>query len=260
MNTLTEDDIHQLAEVFKALADPARLQILGAIAAQPMTGKALAEQLGLTAPTISHHMAKLVAAGLVTATPDAQRRTYTLNEETLRGLGRTGAEPPVAATGNDLSDAERERAKTLRDFFDGPRLKQIPAQRRKRVIVLQHLLTRFAPDRGYPEKEVNALLREAHDDVATLRRELVDYGYMNRADGIYRVAGALPARGPTVAQEILGDEHAWLHDLLQGATSRVLDGHNTTINRAPDDQGDHAGSPLPDRAAVNPMPGGDQRR
>ena len=227
MSEQTEQErVERLVEVFKALADPARVRILGAVAERPLTGKDLSERLGLTPPTISHHMHRLVEAGLVSVRADAQRRLYELDEATLRGLGRDaaggggrGTAPPAA---DAADDAARERAKVLRDFFDGPRLKSIPTQRKKRVVVLQHLLERFAPDRDYPEKEVNALLREAHEDVATLRRELVDYGYMTREAGVYRVARSLPARGSTVAQEISADEHAWLGALLAGATARAL--------------------------------------
>ena len=217
---LSDPEVDRLSAVFKALADPARLRILGAVAERPHSGKDLSERLGLTPPTISHHMAKLAAAGLVTVTPDAQRREYALNEVALRALGRPAAPATVHEPPED--PVERERAKTLRDFFDGPRLTQIPAQRRKRVFVLQHLLERFLPDREYPEKEVNALLKVAHDDVATLRREMVDYGYLTRESGVYRVAGSLPDRGPTVAQEMPGDERAWLRALLADATSRAL--------------------------------------
>ena len=220
---MDDQRIGRLAEVFKALADPARLRILGAIAERPQTGRELSDRLGLTPPTISHHMARLVEAGLVRVTPDAQRRSYSLDLAVLRDLSGAGAAPrDVPATGD--TDGDRERAKVLRDFFAGERLKQIPAQRRKRVIVLQHLLTRFEPNRDYPEREVNDLLRPAHADVATLRRELVDYGYMTRSNGVYRVAAALPARGPTVAQEIVGDEASWLRDLVAGATTRALRG------------------------------------
>ncbi len=228
-----DDRLVTLAATLRTLADPARLRILGALAEGTMTGTELAERLGLTAPTISHHMAKLVAAGVVSVTPDAQRRRYALDAWALRDLGRDGSS--VGARAGDVSAratsqadaspeaaAERERTKVLRDFFDGSRLRSIPAGRRKRVIVLRHLLERFAPGRDYPEREVNDLLREAHEDVATLRRELVDYGYMTREAGVYRVAESLPERTPTIAQEILGDEHAWLSGLIAGAAHRAL--------------------------------------
>ncbi len=227
---MDDQRIGRLAEVFKALADPARLRILGEIAERPRTGRELSERLGLTPPTISHHMARLADAGLVRVTPDAQRRTYSLDLAALRDLSRDVTPPTEAQAADETGDDDPERAKVLRDFFVGERLKQIPAQRRKRVIVLQHLLTRFEPNRDYPEREVNDRLRPAHDDVATLRRELVDYGYMTRSNGVYRVAAALPARGPTVAQEIVGDEASWLRDLVAGATTRALRGDASNLD------------------------------
>ncbi len=219
----TKED--RLAEVFAALADPTRLRILGQIAERSMTGSDLSKSLGLTPPTISHHMTRLARAGLVTVIADGNRRHYRLNESTLASAGRAAARSPgrherVESVNSDPDAAER--ARVLRDFFEGEGLKQIPAQRKKRVIVLQHLVERFEPGRDYPEKEVNAILRVAHDDVATLRRELVTYGYMTRANGVYRLAGALPSRGATVAQEISGGEHGWLEELVASATTRAI--------------------------------------
>jgi hypothetical protein len=215
--------LNRLVDVFKALGDPSRLRILGAVAERPRTGKELGDLLAVGAPTVSHHVAKLVEAGLVAVKRDGQSRIYALDEAALGALTRLVAqrrdpELPGLSAGDDDEEA-RERAKAIRDFFDGPKLKQIPAQRKKRVIILQHLLARFEPQREYLEKEVNALLREAHEDVATLRRELVDYGFMMRTGGVYRVAHALPQRSVQVGQEITGDEHAWLRRLLAEATA-----------------------------------------
>lgn len=226
---MDEDRNERLTRLFKGLSDPARLRILGALAEAPRTGRELSERIGLTPPTISHHMARLVGAGLVRVDVVGDRRAYVLDNSVLRGLSRDAdghdAFAPAGPTGTAAEGGDgEERAKVIRDFFVGDRLKQIPAQRKKRVSVLRHLLGRFAPARDYPEREVNDLLRLAHDDVATLRRELVDYGFMTRRAGVYRVAETLPARGPTVAQEIVGDEHAWLRDLVGRATARALGG------------------------------------
>jgi hypothetical protein len=217
-----ESLLERLVEAFKALGDPSRLRILGAVAERPRTGKELADLLAVGAPTVSHHVAKLVDAGLIEVRRDGQSRIYALDEAALGALTRLAAQRPPPELPEQVSadDAEaQERGKVIRDFFDGARLKQVPAQRKKRVIVLQHLLTRFEPRRDYPEKEVNAILREAHEDVATLRRELVDYGFMTRSGGVYRVAHALPPRSTQVGQEITGDEHAWLRRLLAEATA-----------------------------------------
>lgn len=216
-HSLDEDHVARLTQVFRALADPARLRILGALADSPRTGSDLSTLLGLTPPTISHHVAKLAGAGLISTTPDAQRRIYALNNEAFQALARSTAEPVPALLGLPSDDVERERGKTLRDFFSGETLKQIPAQRRKRVFVLQHLVERFTPETDYPERSVNEILKGAHPDFATLRRELVDYGFMTRESGVYRVAAALPIRGPNVAQEIPGNEHDWLRTVLDRA-------------------------------------------
>jgi hypothetical protein len=206
--------LEDISLLFKALADPARLRILGLLAERPHAGHELADRLGLTPPTISHHMRRLVAARLVDVAPDAQSRIYSLRTDAIREFSASVLNQGAAP------ESEEENA-VLRAFFDGRRLRRIPASRKKRVVVLRRLLERFAPGRDYPEAEVNELLREAHDDVATLRRELVDYGFMVRDRGIYRLATELPGRGSTVAQEV-GNEHSWFEELVATATARAI--------------------------------------
>ena len=226
MNT---ERLEDLSLLFKALADPARLRILGLLAERAHAGHEIADRLSLTPPTISHHMRRLVAARLVDVAPEAQSRIYSLRTDAIRELSGTVLSDPGARPASEEENA------VLRSFFDGPRLRQIPASRKKRVIVLRRLLERFSPDRSYPESEVNDLLREAHDDVATLRRELVDYGFMVRDRGIYRVATQLPTRGSTVAQEV-GNEQAWFEQLVAGATARVIHGRKVPGPEMPSGQ------------------------
>ncbi len=62
------DEATQLAALFRVLGEPARLQLLSLIAAQP-TGEAcvcqLTEPLGLSQPTVSHHLKVMYEAGLL---------------------------------------------------------------------------------------------------------------------------------------------------------------------------------------------------
>jgi hypothetical protein len=207
--------VEEIVEVFKALADTTRLRLIALLAERPRTGKELADLLEVGPPTISHHIAKLEHAGLVKVKREGQSRIYSFDPTAIRRLASSPTSPESAIDAeSDLDAAEAERRKVLRDFFAGDRLKQIPAQRKKRVIALQHLVAKFDPSREYPEREVNDILRVAHEDYATLRRELVDYGFMTRAGGIYRVARDLPTRSEHVRQEITGDEHLWLRNLL----------------------------------------------
>ena len=51
----------------------------------------------------------------------------------------------------------------------------------------------FEPGRRYPEREVNRRLRAYHDDVAAMRRHLVDEGFLRRERGEYwRIGGSFP--------------------------------------------------------------------
>jgi len=93
--------------------------------------------------------------------------------------------------------------------------------RRARVAVLLELLRRFDPGRRYAESEVNDILREAHEDVAFLRRELVGYRYLSRDAGEYGVNEEPPRREANEAQEVPVGEPAWLGSLIRSAVSEA---------------------------------------
>jgi hypothetical protein len=79
--------------------------------------------------------------------------------------------------------------KVVRSFLRDGRLVSIPAKPSKRDLLLPVILDRcFPEDRDYEEKEVNMRLALLHQDVAALRRYLVDGGWMTREAGIYRRA------------------------------------------------------------------------
>ncbi|NJN54916.1 MAG: DUF2087 domain-containing protein [Anaerolineae bacterium] len=65
-------------------------------------------------------------------------------------------------------------------------MRRIPTQQKKRQVIMEKLVEEFEPDHDYTEQEVNRILIEFHDDVATLRRELIACHLMTRASGIYR--------------------------------------------------------------------------
>lgn len=82
---------------------------------------------------------------------------------------------------------QRSRAPEERFFRADGSLRAIPAQRSKREAVYERIAAAFEPSRTYPEAEVNEVLRRFHEDVATLRRELVVTKRLVRTkDGIYK--------------------------------------------------------------------------
>ena len=110
---------------------------------------------------------------------------------------------PFAAAAAAMARRDEDQAKfegrVLRAFVRDGRLASIPAQDRKRQVVLRWLLDTCFPDTGpIVERDVNMRLALRHPDVAALRRYLVEAGLMTRDHGVYRRATA-PA--PEVSSE-----------------------------------------------------------
>lgn len=183
--TSSEINLEARADLFKALGHPVRLLILNLIRLAPRHGEELAAILGLTPATISHHLTRLAEAGLIEGRRDQYYQTYSLMDDVFkRTLGEVVSLPQQGLTRRVEEDAYR--AKVLDTFLRHGRLKQIPGQMKKRQIILAKLVEEFEPERDYTEMEVNRILVEFHEDVATLRREMVGFRLMKRAGGIYR--------------------------------------------------------------------------
>jgi hypothetical protein len=75
--------------------------------------------------------------------------------------------------------------KVLTAFINNGQLVTIPAKLKKQRVVLDYIVQRFEPGRGYHELDVNALLKPLHPDVATLRRLLITEKLMTRENSIY---------------------------------------------------------------------------
>ena len=89
---LTADEAERIAHTFKALGDPTRVRLLSLIAASD-GGEAcicdLTEPVGLSQPTVSHHMKLLVDAGLATREQRGRWAYYRVVTDTLEQASRT---------------------------------------------------------------------------------------------------------------------------------------------------------------------------
>ncbi len=86
---LEADEAEQLASALKVIADPARLRLLSLIQAQPGHEACvchLTEPLGLSQPTVSHHLKKLTDAGLVEREQRGSWAYFHVREEPLAAL------------------------------------------------------------------------------------------------------------------------------------------------------------------------------
>ena len=180
-----EANLEARAALFKALGHPARLLIVNLVDMKPRHNAELAEILNLTTATVAYHLKQLELAGVLEPDQSQYILNYRLNKVVLSGsLADLVHMPQPALTMDAEQDAYRK--KVYKAFFKHGRLVQIPAQRRKREAVLEKIVDAFEPGRPYDEMEVNHLLLEFHDDVAALRRGMIEMGLMTRERGVYR--------------------------------------------------------------------------
>lgn len=78
---------------------------------------------------------------------------------------------------------EEQRDKIIVKYFpqgiQGP-LKTFDMKEKSKLVVLRELVKRFDPKKYYTEKEVNEILEETYHDYVTLRRYLIEYGFLDR--------------------------------------------------------------------------------
>src|SRR5215212_18313 len=73
-------------EVFRALADPTRREILQLLRAGEMSAGEIAKRFDMTKPSMSHHFAILKQADLVTTRREGQQIIYALNTTVMEDL------------------------------------------------------------------------------------------------------------------------------------------------------------------------------
>lgn len=88
-----------------------------------------------------------------------------------------------------LGAVYEEEEHVLRRYFRGGRLREIPAKRSKRLIILSRLALEFDIGVRYTEQQINLTLKQFHNDHAALRRYLVDEGFLSRERGQYWRSG-----------------------------------------------------------------------
>jgi hypothetical protein len=77
-----------------------------------------------------------------------------------------------------------EREKILSAVFKSLsplKLKLFSAKEKKKIVTLQKIMEQFEKGKIYTEKEVNQILKDIYDDFPTIRRYLIEYGFMERS-------------------------------------------------------------------------------
>jgi hypothetical protein len=180
--------------MLKALADESRLKLLQLMNEGEITVGDLAQRVDLGEPTVSHHLTRLREAGLVTLRMAGNQRFYRLNTTGLNRFKQmvdTIEQLPAPAEPLAADDAwiaalgwSAEDQQVLRETTNSGQITTLPSRQKKLFVLLRWLATLFQADRLYSELEVNSILKAVYsEDYVSLRRDLVDMGYLRRERG-----------------------------------------------------------------------------
>lgn len=79
-------------------------------------------------------------------------------------------------------DEEEKVLSSMFSSIEPLKLITFPAREKKKIVVLKKIAEQFERDKKYSEKEINAILKEIYEDFATIRRYLIEYGFMGRTN------------------------------------------------------------------------------
>ncbi len=189
------------AEIVGLLADGDRLRAVAALVLGASATEEVVAASGLDVRSAVTALGRLADHGLV----DRDEHGWRLAEEALRSSARASAAATASAPGDEHDGVPAEEARVLRAFVKDRRLTSIPAQRSKRLVILDLLAKDFEPGHHYSEAMVNLILGQWHADTASLRRHLVDEELLARDRGTYwRIGGTFDPAGasddPAVAE------------------------------------------------------------
>lgn len=171
------------------LADADRRRVLAAVELGAGTLEATTTATGLPEHRVAKAIGKLVDAGLLTSSGGV----LAVDGEAIAGAARRARQRPPRTEHAAELPAIR---KVLDAFVHDGQLTAIPAAPSKRRTVFDWLARRFEPGRRYREAEVTAMLDGHAEDAVTLRRYLVDAGFLDRRDGVYWRSGGTVELSP----------------------------------------------------------------
>jgi hypothetical protein len=178
-------EIKQSIEIMKALADSSRLQVINSLFEKPQYVEELSNRLNLAASTVSFHLKKLEGAGLISKIKEQYYFVYKVNDDLLNLTLRKFISFDNLEKFNQEKRMEDYRKKVLKTFFKKNKLIKLPVQHKKKLIILEEIISEFNFDRKYDEPTIDHTINKFFEDHCTIRRLFIEEGMMKRDNGIY---------------------------------------------------------------------------
>lgn len=148
--------------------------------------KQIAKELGIANSTVRNHRYKLrekekqskLFVALMESLQDKTSRP--INQSDSGKIEEIHKTATMVDDRYDITDSERE--KTIKAYIseDG-KIKQFPSKEKKKIILLREIMNKFARGKEYSEQDVNFILMDIYEDYATIRRALIEYGFLERS-------------------------------------------------------------------------------
>jgi len=171
-------------QIFKCLADTSRLQIIKSLIKEDMYVERLAGRLNLSPATISSHLKKLEEIGAVQSRKEQYYTVYSLCPDVFSPNIIDLINKENSGTEEDERD-EIYRQKVISTFMADGKIAKMPAQLKKKLILIEEICRAFEMGKSYTEKEMNIAIADYYDDFCMVRRVFIDYGLFSRENGIY---------------------------------------------------------------------------
>ncbi|MEG1004329.1 MAG: DUF2087 domain-containing protein [Clostridium sp.] len=155
--------------------------------ASGLTDKEIALKLGVAQSTIRNHryklrekekQARLFLATMELIALNTNKKVNILDKDKLCDAHKT------ATTIDDRYNiTDKERESTIKNYMNETgAIKTFPAKEKRKIIILSEIVKQFSKEKKYNEKEINRILKRIYEDYATIRRALVEYGFMKRSN------------------------------------------------------------------------------
>lgn len=153
---------------------------------QGLSDKEIANKLGVAASTVRNHryklrekekQAKLFLSMMELLASHTSKNICKMDNEEI-------CDSHAGATTLDdrYNITDKEKLQTVKSYMtEEGALKNFPAKEKKKIIILEEIMKNFRKGKIYSEKDINKTLKRIYEDNATIRRYLIEYGFLDRS-------------------------------------------------------------------------------
>lgn len=157
------------------------------LVSEGLSDKEIAIKLGVAQSTIRNHRYKLrekeKQAKLFLAMMDLLSRNTNNRINKLEKNAICDAHKTATTLDDRYNITDKEKTDVINNYMDENKaLKNYPAKEKKKIIVLEEIAKNFSKGKTYSEKEINRILKRIYEDFATIRRALIEYGFIERSN------------------------------------------------------------------------------